>query len=1382
MSAIPDHLRTPPDQVVNDRPVRSNIQELPFSRITWENFEKLCVRLVELTHDVGDCRQYGNRGEDQEGIDLYAKAKSSTLYTVFQCKNEADFGPAKIKEAVDLFVGGVWFSRSIEFVLCTRESLSHKQRQEEIIRQTTRLENESKSLTIWDSNRLNRLIKDHPKLVAEFFGMDWVKEFNGEAAFKSLASEKLPEKKLIDGPEKYIVRKFTDSAVDEFEMILRRGVGLRSLIDEYSRIAIVGNAGVGKSIEIQKLMSELSQPAEPYFPFLVKLNLFTDRQIKDYIPDIDRIPPYLIVLCLDGLDEVQSNRFDDVRKKILEFSNDYPQSRMIVSCRSNFFISEAMGQLVSSTLAGFDSYRLLPLTEEDVQDYLKSEIPLGADAFLTSVTTKGIYDLLLNPYYLKHIVSLYKKNKQIPNTKSDLFESIAEEGITTDAYRYFRDDVHVKKREMRLLLERLAFVLEYQGRNSCSFAELLEIAPTDEIKILRACGSLLRVSEEENVAQFVHNNIQEYLVGRLVASKDLHRIKKIISFKPDYKRIKPSWVNTLSFIVSSLTASPKKRSELIEWITSVQPQVLVQLEMDKLDEKVRYNVFIEIFNFYKKQGRSINRSVFPTHNLAQFASTPALIDYLIHEITHNSSAPSAATSLDIISYIRPEAIPPVSMETLKGLLDKNLLETKTSPYLSLKAYSNLFQINVDTFRRIVETYYESDDTWIRYAIFSSISKLGLQDVMIDFVISQIKTLMYGEMNSGNDRLSNEYDELRKSMFSIRTKASLITAWTFIKEEFGRLSYSIYFREIIPKTLDKTASEFSSDLDVLEKVLDVFVDEEVTITDDYFKLFLSYFQSTDRTLEAFKRLLETKDLDYHTLSQMTSLADDRSIALLANEFLTGKVLKKHVEDFQWLLGKNHPLLEKFNALVNVIETIPLPSFPDYDQIRQESDRLTKELIFSKEKFKTAAEKIFDDAGKDDLSFEDIWNLQKQDIQLKRPTVVFEALRLPRGDRTRNKTIFLDAIDRTWESLSIDFIVNYIKSHKDSTFSADEMTTITLWCDKMSIIVDFEASISQPRFDTTRVAHKAVYFSFLIRHFGVKKYSPELYLGMLSFPRWNDSEKGIFEFVGEVVSKSLITPRVLQNLRRGVKSNDVLSDHITYIVENQLQIATPELLKYLLGPFARTEVLDAYLNLGGELDDLLPLYDRIEDDFRFAILDRLVRAGHGPTEKYVLSKFIEADDDLVKLRLAEMLIRLQNLKGLRYYVWYLKTKKTVPGDSSPSNALYALKTLRAFFTITTLYELSFDKTIRQDTFNDLGTIAISALEAISLANDNFPHAKRLFRLYSVIFKIRNFIPVYVKLPTRIMNDLKHYFEIFEQRYYVSKDVNISLGEALVEYSKL
>lgn len=187
LTDLPSWLETPSNNAPPP-PLQPRAQSLPFNEMEWEDFEKLCLRLVKREPDVEHGQIYGTPGQDQEGIDLYARESISEKYRVYQCKREKSFGPAKIRSAVEKFELGKWAPKTSMLVLCTMESLRSVDRVEELERHATRLRGQNIKLIPWDKEELTERLKSQPDIVDDFFGREWVRVFVGEDAAEALRS------------------------------------------------------------------------------------------------------------------------------------------------------------------------------------------------------------------------------------------------------------------------------------------------------------------------------------------------------------------------------------------------------------------------------------------------------------------------------------------------------------------------------------------------------------------------------------------------------------------------------------------------------------------------------------------------------------------------------------------------------------------------------------------------------------------------------------------------------------------------------------------------------------------------------------------------------------------------------------------------------------------------------------------------------------------------------------------------------------------------------------------------------------------------------------------------------------------------------------------
>jgi hypothetical protein len=135
--------------------------------------------LADEESEVEDCRFYGVPGDDQEGIDIFARL-SDGRYRVYQCKRVQNLQPHDISEAVDEFIKGQWVPRAKEFFLCFTDSLSTRKRVDTFRDQQERLSKQGLRLSAWDADQLNQMLKKHPAIVDDFFGRPWAVGFCGQ--------------------------------------------------------------------------------------------------------------------------------------------------------------------------------------------------------------------------------------------------------------------------------------------------------------------------------------------------------------------------------------------------------------------------------------------------------------------------------------------------------------------------------------------------------------------------------------------------------------------------------------------------------------------------------------------------------------------------------------------------------------------------------------------------------------------------------------------------------------------------------------------------------------------------------------------------------------------------------------------------------------------------------------------------------------------------------------------------------------------------------------------------------------------------------------------------------------------------------------------------
>jgi len=186
---IPSYLNIPVRSTVNP-PVDTKEQRLPFLELAWEDFERLCYRLVREENNVEFCRPYGTKGQKQDGIDIYARNLSQEKYMVFQCKRYKKLTASIIDNAVIDFLDGEWSEKSSAFVFCTNQDLTDANLSNEFEKQVSILKQKKIKFLPWDQKELNTKLKNYHNIVYDFFGLPWVERFCGNEIAKEISYRK----------------------------------------------------------------------------------------------------------------------------------------------------------------------------------------------------------------------------------------------------------------------------------------------------------------------------------------------------------------------------------------------------------------------------------------------------------------------------------------------------------------------------------------------------------------------------------------------------------------------------------------------------------------------------------------------------------------------------------------------------------------------------------------------------------------------------------------------------------------------------------------------------------------------------------------------------------------------------------------------------------------------------------------------------------------------------------------------------------------------------------------------------------------------------------------------------------------------------------------
>lgn len=370
---------------------------------------------------------------------------------------------------------------------------------------------------------------------------------------------------------------------------------LKKSADNHSsglRVAIVGDAGAGKTTFLQEFAEKIFEPLpgpefsqlansiaiwvsladlkEPLEEHLLGEWLKTalkqrhiDQETEDALEDLYQRKK--VWLMLDGLDEY-SGSSDSVSKLLKQLKGWLSNAHVILSSRPHLWAGRR------NELDGFEIYQILALGQPDspssVDAFLhkwwanEPELLSAFRSELHDPRNAEVRDLAKNPLLLTLLCKTWEiLRKPMPSTKAGLYKEFVE---AIDSWkRPTLSATDVQPEELYSALPRLACKAINEGSHSWMQEELVkEVLNPQLLSLATDIGWLkpMRVITErqiENAYAFIHSSFQEYFASLTVRSRDFflpcdHQNKpvkdetKSEQYKP-YRVFDPRWREVILF-------------------------------------------------------------------------------------------------------------------------------------------------------------------------------------------------------------------------------------------------------------------------------------------------------------------------------------------------------------------------------------------------------------------------------------------------------------------------------------------------------------------------------------------------------------------------------------------------------------------------------------------------------------------------------------------------------------------------------------------------------------------------------------------------------------------------------------------------------------------
>ena len=791
----------------------------------------------------------------------------------------------------------------------------------------------------------------------------------------------------------------------------------------------------------------------------------------------------------------------------------------------------------------------------------------------------------------------------------------------------------------------------------------------------------------------------------------------------------------------------------------MQPKLFVNLEHDKISKTERIRIFKEIFESYEEKEIWIPLGKFRTDELARFGQSDEIVDYLLNKAENGAHFTTIGTAIELLREIKD--IPIEKEDRTKDLLIKRALETSYEGIVqnySLECLSVHKFDSKEIIDQIVPSLRRSKDDNIRSGLYYLLSNSDCLNDYIDIFLEGVDYAYSRKIFS-----SSELTYLKNGFNKADSPESIRKIVEFFRREPDNLE-KIYFNKEIG-FLDNASRVYMKDPSILESCLELF---KVLLIghERQAQNFLSFFDNTNSRLQVFQKIYVERNVEKYSFLILGTLADMDCIKFFIKEYEEGKIMDAEIRQLQNSLAfENKELFPQFNKVIveKFGERFALPPNKDYEKIRMEGIQRDIELLFSKKLFLEEISKIFEISKKEKLTFSELSHMKVEHFEENLSELIIHLLYKIASDKTVSLEETIEHINcLKWNDFVIGKVYDMSIRNEGINFTQEQKRDVSEWCRSHVHDVDFRKAIfkTDKRIHTNRTA---IFLWYFLRKFDIS-YPENILLDMISF---DCSDSGV-NFVGiEYLEKRLpsreMKKRILENLDDGIESDLILKNHILYCknhrIKQILQFTSDIIIDANRDHETRKIALDTTSEMSETLSELEVILTDIKDDFKWEVLETLIGKNKN-CEDFLLNIYNNGDIN-DKLKASVYLMRLQNIKGLEFFIEWIKENEKYPWfiNGSP------LRFLNDFVFVPDLLKLlktSYQDNISQDNFHSLHNDVLEALSRIAINSER--------NFYRIKEYVEDFITDNLSNIKNI-NFLYSYLEGLELKFSETRDKDIN-----------
>lgn len=1065
---------------------------------------------------------------------------------------------------------------------------------------------------------------------------------------------------------------------------------LIDVIEKNNKVILLSDAGKGKTVEIKKLVKEIEDKNKNLFPFYCRLNTYVNEDIIQLIPPkYKEIYKENLVFILDALDEIEEKNRNTFVRKLEHFCQENENTKVVITCRNNFYINKSDN--FDGTLKDFNEYILCDIERENINELLRIN-NINENEFWSEIENKKLDFIVLNIFYLNEIIEIYCKEKMLP-TKENLMDYILEKRYNTDKNKYKNTiDFESKKNKIESVLKKVALTLEILGKNYLTEKEFNELVSQDENRELLKYSSLLRKNDNGNYS-FIHNNFGEYLAAKKISEYDLDTIKDIVAYENLKNKIKPSWVNTLSFVVNKY-----KDVELINWIISCMPEFIAYIEVDVISIENRKKILRVLLEKYNSKRVWFPYSI-KTNNLISDIDD---LKFIMSIISQNEHYTAVGNGLYILENIR--TLYGIDNEVKKVILNvaKKSEYTTYNKSVAINLLADFYLGTYDDLIKIIKANNDVENSTLRRSYFYYCNKLKIINESIDIFIdrwdSSKNTIR--KTNIDDDSYSwDEIQEVHKAFNSITNIEALNKAIKF----FETIQCRTHNEEdkLVNGLCNSIFNSHKESKSIINDLIRVYIKVEEQYDYTNMNTIIKMIKSHNMLLAFFKQYMKLNHKYGYRVYEI--IMDDECMKYFYKQYkkykykdeITESILRfcndkiKYYEDLKELYEmRTKKKIEKRNAV-------------DYNAIRIESEKIFIEKLFSRDSFIDLVDKFINEYGKDGKVYlktlKDIRRYDKIELNVEYKELLYFIC----SHFRESDYIDISSFEKwNWDFVILDQMYQRMNNKHEFELNIEQIKIIEDICKKGITKCDFRNAQKK-----NKINRMCLYYWFFRNKYNFE-YPEEVLLDMLEF-EFSMGERVGFEYIIKRIEKRKINKRVEENLNSRELSWQVFENHIEYSIENNINNCVESVGRYLENKknFENERNLAAkYLIKYMKLEEFIKRYFvNLEINMQRNVIGLIFEKDKEILNDWLVERLNKTNKNENKMFYAQYLILADKNEGYEYYIKYLKKNNSPYIDrryyGGINENLAHISNISMIERLMEMLQITIDPHFKDDTFDGI-----------------------------------------------------------------------------------